>query len=362
MLKRRRKKLKLEELIKLYEEKQYSKMIKLFPQDRAERLEVIGILVEALKFKRKFIGKWRIENTSSFKSGVIKRKNKIEYFVIGASITYSYYNKYDFRKSNTENRYGTFVIGEDDSGLWVEVLGFVSESVDYEADEVLSMLNAEQKFSGKFPMLEGGWVTAKRMQGDINLVGQDLANYLSDEFFHYITGNSNIDFLEYGFLNFIDIVIYFETALGMVVYDKPSFEEFKKFNRIKSNKLFGIDEAKLKPLYEELIRLSYEVLNRAKYLFKPCNNAVINFQNHKITLHNTSVPFTVIDQLNNAFIVFDEAEVVIESPHHKTVKVDLSSGVYSFRKSGGMAIEAIRSYKLRSEENLKNIEKSGVWY
>ena len=314
------------DVVKYFMNNEFDKFLAEFPQDREKRMRAAEALIKLKIFVNK-------------KERIIKQ-NGFDFYTYN-KVKYIDCEGYDVVIIKTEVMLHSItlllaIFGKDDSGVWVEVVDLATSlhSVeflnvinydDYENSEksvrkkdvILNILNAGEDFSGReIPVNNDAWVDfTYRVQGDVNITTHPVSLLYETIFgreFLYNLGGLNEYLLR-------------KCNLDITITDIFNIVEQ---NSKKDIKTYTIVQNELKNLYSDW------VANR--YLYKPMN--MFNFENHKITIFNAHC----IDTRNRLIIktsADDDSFIIIESPHHKTVQLNLKFGLYALTKSGGMPVE-----------------------
>lgn len=236
-----------------------------------------------------------------------------------------------------------FIIGKDDSGFWVEVLhtdasNFLAYTDLY--SHIRAYLHAGKSLRGtviKSPEVDDEDITY-RIQGDLNLIVRRFGS----RFFRNSIKNIYKELVvikestKYAFLmkdtanNILDLQLEIVNIINYVLSD---FSDY------------GAYSAK-----EGSVHMLYPFLNEVINDIKETIDTVEVFTENmlardivKLTVDNHTITgkgLIVIDE--GVFAVQKEAEVLVESPHHNSVKLILERGVYLIRKSGGLDIRQFR--------------------
>jgi hypothetical protein len=342
----------LEELKTALENREYEKVISMFPQDRRPRLVTISVMTALLRIEKERVKfnkncNWaaggKIASTIYQLIGeppeylMVRISAKI--LVPNADIRYRRYAfAFDF----------AFIIGEDDSGFWVEVLDrFPFDYGDLTVGEIRRRLSCGKELSTITEWRLGNG-ELYRVQGDVNVSYRVFG--LDNGVVHNIIDLAVTTVVP-------EISKYFESVRNLI----SSFYEFlSSFSqeKISSNNLGDfIAEAKKTEEGEQLENLAeviqeklIEAYNRIEEFY--VKNLVVpeyelDFENHKIQLKEATVPVSVgWNSGMNVFLVFGEAEMTVKSPHHKEVTTFLSRGIYTLAKSGGLGMRDIEQLML----------------
>lgn len=279
----------------------YTKFVESFPQDRLARVEAAKIIVDivaSMKSEQRYIKGWHSAESPRNPS-IIETKSFKDYDIV---IVYDVQASEELMIHFTEL---TVVLGEDDSGVWIEVLGRVL----VKEDEINGMLGNSVKLKGAIRNKR------YRIQGDIILEKRKSMH----------SGFDNLS--------------YFPTKLGeWLMKHPPYYDDAFRFMAefLTDRKPFeGKDEEEFAEIMQEVNDefLGYTGANKTWREY--------DFQNHRILLYNATF-MTIGNNAGSFEVPSTGGKLKIMSEHHKTVEVNLPVGVYSVFKSGGLSIENLR--------------------
>jgi hypothetical protein len=333
--------MKVEELVELFKKEKFEEIEDLFVYENRK------LIIKSMLSLIKHIKPFEPQYSPGF---LIARENEEKLLVFIAPTSFI----------NTL----AFIIGEDDSGFWIEVV---------EGNKYWSLLSPEELSFVVRHQLEAGISLQSsiikppesafsallyRVQGDLNLNASMCNIYSStNSVYESIRSLLYIQFSNQYFCLVADkdseTVHKFQVEVFDIVTCVLQGKDYKRY--VRQNKYVVLQEFAEK-MIEEAARLyenikSFVENSLAKDIIK------LNADNHTITGKGI-IPVGV-----NSFIVLYEAEVIIESPHHKAIRVILESGDYELRKSGGLSINDIESrVKLENDslERLYRIYKSNA--
>lgn len=302
-------------------DKDYEGFVNSFPQDRLARVEVAKILAEIYA---------SINSKPPYKPGITPSSRNggkmpvyefhefrnFDSFGLGFSYLPSILESVHGRRM-TVNIGVTFVVGEDDSGVWIEVLN----DVYADADMIRRRLNAGAEFEG---VIELG--NDYRVQGDINLGMSDEGTLRS----------------------FFASRVFMPMKVGeLFMREFPT--QYDDRTRAFMNRYRFADERdgrkrNLEGARDDEVDIINEHIDAMMRLYGANNTwRMYTFENHSISLKNATVG--AIDSMTgelNFAMPLAGGDIRIESPHHKTFEQNLAYGVYSISKSGGMRFDRIR--------------------
>ncbi len=316
------------DVVKYLLEDKYDEFLAEFPQDRENRLKIAKLLV---KLKMYADGK---AHKAKFREHTISIRVKFKYVRYGGYDTLVLIGR-------TRGEYYYYadalvIFGEDDSGVWVEILDIAltlssddsferiepdKSEIDVDAKRLVirRSLHAGEEFGGRELPLDNVKVDSEempmyRVQGDVNITVHPLSTIYGSTFgqsFLYGGGLCDYTLARYH-LDFAR-----EDILAVVV-DYGDKRDMVKYNFI-----------------NQVLRNLYSELPMIRYLYKPMN--VFDFDNHKITIYNAYCVESG-GELEIKTSVDDDSFIIIESPHHKTVQINLKFGFYTLSKSGGLTV------------------------
>ncbi len=297
------------DVVKYYMNDEFDKFLAEFPQDRKNRIDVAKFLIDLKEFAQ---GKNGVKtmNAHSWNSSICSLE-----FSCGDVGEYSVlYIHYEIAGSTYRPYTMIFVFGEDDSGVWVEVIN-MNERVDIVDEKViLSELETSKEIVPNNTTLipensKRNIVRRYRLQGDINIIVDNINGAL-------------FTVIDMDFAHEVFMKKFPEEKVGLeALYShKEMYDVFLDcYNRLL------MDTGALKPV------------------------SVWNLDNHTITLYNA---FGYRGRMNFVVLVSgdNDGKLVIESPHHKTVTVNLSGGRYAIYRSGGMQLPELERIFYNIEE------------
>jgi hypothetical protein len=347
---------KAEDLVELCEalkEKNYEKVLNSFPAEREQRIKVIKLMIERLK--------WFDSIKSKFKKNFIYMEGletDVESFIEVLPIPKLLHNI----KGETEflvqlvitplferrvSLVDAFIIGQDDSGFWVEPM---IELLYFKAKRFLSLSEVEVIKDIKNTLLAGenveGTTIVKvgkyRLQGDINI--EKIHSSFSNRIAQVVIPSKLIPFVsKYLEVNsaFFKLLfaVSFNTRFNEIAVEDLQVEiEFKKEVSQEDRENFMVN------LLEEIKAIKKEISGFVGQ-FMLAKEIVIPFENHEIILKNTSLPLYVEEKGElTYFEVYKEAEIIVRSPHHKEVNFTLTEGGYTLSKSGGNTLDQVEAW------------------
>ena len=350
----------MEELLK---QKKYEEFVKQFPEDRKPRIELASILAAIVEISQK--KEVILREDSIFSRGgkpqlslnIAESEDKERKYLIVRFVMEIIVNNKDRTKHWARFPY-TFIVGKDDSGFWVECVYMHSRIFidDPEVDEgiINAFLNAGITAKEGEDYFSSSNEAFVRLQGDINLhkVSRRLTEVKSYEkllltrIFHVLSEyiesvdkfSSAINYARTISTEEIPAPADFSTRYGL-----PIFRESVYGDRENSEKAYKS--------FIEKLRLEIKYLDdcyKDMLIARDGKSFILNFENHSIELYGTSyllVSENFISSTNGryspTFMVIDKGRIILKSPHHKTVDVELGRGIYVISKSGGLSIDGV---------------------
>ena len=300
----------MREVTKYLKEGEYKKFVEKFPQDRIARVtaaKYIADICASINRKRPYVSSLKhktLVKTSTFHKIAVKSFNEFDIVTIEDNFN-DYYKYY-----NTEL---TVVLGEDDSGAWIEV---IADLLDNKADVFLA-LDCGETYKGKLKLGK------TRIQGDINLeymlqsrivtlIIEDLPVKLGDWFMKHPQYYVNVNRI-------------------LVDY---AWSPEKRPEGIESKD------------YKEFVQ-AMEESRDDYYEFVGANKTwrTYDFQNHSIMLYNATFATDKEDDDNYIFDVPSSGgKIKVLSPHHEPVEINLLGGEYILSKSGGISLNELHGF------------------
>lgn len=289
-------------------EGKYKQFVEAFPQDRLARVSAAKIVADIFaSVKRKYSYRPSIGGLSYTKR---RHTNVLRSYTVTEFAEFDVIQMEDtFRLGKIgHSRVLSVVLGEDDSGNWIEIL---NATALYE-DVIRGRLGCGKTYSNELDNEK------YRIQGDVNLTRLNLIN------------------------NVASVVNGIPTKLGEWFVRHPKyFDDAENIIQSRSRDFVRVEESLVDEL-QEVFNESY-----SDYLkFTGANNTwrEYDFQNHNILLYNATFP-----RINNEGGYMFEVpngggKLKIKSPHHNTVEIELPTGMYILTKSGGMSVEGVRMF------------------
>ena len=350
----------MEELLK---QKKYEEFVKQFPEDRKPRVRLASILAAIVEIGRK--KEVILREDSIFSRGgkprlslnIVESEDKERKYLIVRFLMEIIVNNKNRTKNVARFPY-TFIVGKDDSGFWVECVYMHSRTfVDaLEVDEgyINGFLNAGITAKEGEDYFSSSNEAFVRLQGDINLHKAssrlvEVKSYkelLSTRVFHVLSEyiestdkfSSAFNYARTISMEDIPAPADFSTRYGL-----PIFRESVYGDRENSEKAYKS--------FIEKLRLEIKYLDdcfKDMLIAQEGKPFVLNFENHSVELYGSSyllVPELSISSTNGryspTFMVIDKGRIILKSPHHKTVDVELGRGIYVISKSGGLSIDEV---------------------
>ncbi|MEM0143173.1 MAG: hypothetical protein QXL94_04380 [Candidatus Parvarchaeum sp.] len=275
--------------IEVLQKGEYDKFISMFPQDREARIKVVKMVAHVLS------------TLDSLKSVVVTKDfyrkenylNSSEFYEVLAL-------KFSFLKIGY-NKEMIIIMGEDDSGAWIEILNRGASRQRFDFLEIKELLHAGDYLEGDVIEKKGFY----RVQGDVNI------GYLPFD----VDGTNN---------EMLEILKLMPDTLNL---DKGYRKEATSDTVWRANLIANIKKF-------------------ADFVDKVNEDMTITFENHVFKLNGTSYPITSFYERMNSllFIVGSQgAEITISSEHHNKRALQLFEGLYYIAKSGGATLEDIES-------------------
>lgn len=299
----------MREVTKYLKEGKYKKFVEKFPQDRLARVtaaKYVADICASINRKRPYVSSSNraLAETSTFHKIAVKSFNEFD------TVTIVDRGNYKYGIFRTEL---TVMLGEDDSGAWIEV---ISDILDNKED-VCREIQCGVTYKGKLKLGK------TRIQGDINLeymlqsrivtlIIEDLPVKLGDWFMKHPQYYVNMNRI-------------------MVDY---AYSPEERPNGIESK-----DYKEFAQVMEESIDDYYEFVGANKTW------RTYDFQNHSIMLYNATFATDKGDDDRYMFDVPSSGgKIKVLSPHHEPVEINLLGGAYTLSKSGGMSLNELHGF------------------